>query len=499
MTDLKTLVRDLRLDAGDLLAEHAAVSTEDLKALHAYRDNPHAFIYDHWPDFKLYPRQVEIVEAVHDSNRIVIFGCNAAGKDAVVARLILWFIYARDGLVVITLPTVRQVKQTIINQEIRPAFQTSRRALPGQVFDVQLKRADNPQSGIVAFTGGELSSMSGYHAANLMIVISEAQGVADHTWEAAAACATGAENKIIAIGNPIHRGGKFESATQRWRSVQFSAFDHPNIVHDDPTIIPGGCSRAWIKEIAEEWGEDSDWYRVHVLGEFPQDDADTNLVTPAMLDRAVARYRGPSVRPPGRYTFSLDPSEGRADESVVCVRKGDGVIEMVAWKRAGATETRDKLIEVLRGYQCGPQAAQAEYWSGDIRPPSDFDLVVDSIAFGAGVADVLEEAGLRVTRFKASHRPVHDVHGQFFDSRAQSYWAIRKALEANTLALPPDPMLLEELLAIRWGLTSKEQIQIEKKKHIRTRIGRSTDRADALAMSFSVVQTCSGLATMADF
>lgn len=328
-----------------------------------------------------------------------------------------------------------------------------------------------------------------------MILLSEAQGVPDHAWEAASACATDSSNVICCVGNPIHRDGKLEAASVRWPSVRFNALEVVGLG------IPGAASQAWVDEVAEEWGTDSDWYRVHVLGLFPVDDSDTALVTRAMLDRAVALHRGEDVVPPGRWAFSLDPSEGQNDASVLAALKGDGhLVKLHTWHGANAVETRDRIIEILATYQCVPPADLRKFAPGDVRGPRDFDLIVDSVAFGSGVADILEEAGFTVTRFKSSHKPSDALDGDsmFYDKRAECYWRLRLQLQAGTLALPDHPALFEELLNTRWGLTDNEKIKIEQKKLIKARIGRSPDHADAVMQALAPANKCTGLAVMVD-
>lgn len=492
---IANLIAETRTEIGELLAEKAAGTATTLVNLRQYRDDPHGFFEAAWPTFILTPDQRAALDIIKTETRLCCVGANGTGKDALVARIILWFIFAKDGSVIVTTPTQRQAKQTIIQREITPAFNQSKLHLPGRVFATALKRYDDPVSGMVSFSGSSLSSMSGYHAQDQMILLSEAQGVPDFTWEAAAACSTDASNVIVAIGNPIHKDGKFESASIRWPSVRFSALDICDL------NIPGAASREWIQEQKDEWGEESDWYRVHVLGMFPVDDSDRALVTRAMLQRAVALHRGPDARPRGRYTFSLDPAEMGADSSVLAVRRGNAIIALHTWKKMNATETRDRVVEILKEYQCGTPAAAMMLVPGDMRGVKDFNLVVDSVAYGAGVADVLQEHGFRVTRFKSSHKASDSIRGdsKFYDKRAEHYWSLRLMLEAGTLALPDHPELHEELLNTRWGLTDDERIRIETKRVIISRIGRSPDAADAVMMSLSAANVCSGMASMIDF
>jgi hypothetical protein len=67
--------------------------------------------------------------------------------------------------------------------------------------------------------------------------------------------------------------------------------------------------------------------------------------------------------------------------------------------------------------------------------------------------------------------------------RSAAAWNLRELLDPARnakLALPPDDELLGDLTSIHWKPMSGGKIQIESKDDIRKRIGRSTDRADAV-------------------
>jgi hypothetical protein len=67
--------------------------------------------------------------------------------------------------------------------------------------------------------------------------------------------------------------------------------------------------------------------------------------------------------------------------------------------------------------------------------------------------------------------------------RAGAFWTLRKQLEAGRLALPRDERMAEELCALRYKLLPTGKVAIEAKEVLKGRIGRSCDRADALAIA----------------
>ena len=71
--------------------------------------------------------------------------------------------------------------------------------------------------------------------------------------------------------------------------------------------------------------------------------------------------------------------------------------------------------------------------------------------------------------------------------RSAAWWTMRTALDPSgdpDICLPDDEMLLGDLSAPQWTVTSSGRIQVESKDDIRKRLGRSTDDGDAVVQAF---------------
>ena len=77
---------------------------------------------------------------------------------------------------------------------------------------------------------------------------------------------------------------------------------------------------------------------------------------------------------------------------------------------------------------------------------------------------------------------------RFRNRRAELFWELREALERQQAALPDDNDVRADLSALRYHFTQDGRIQIECKEVCRRRLGRSPDRADALALSWAAAQ-----------
>jgi hypothetical protein len=121
-------------------------------------------------------------------------------------------------------------------------------------------------------------------------------------------------------------------------------------------------------------------------------------------------------------------------------------------------------------------------WPGELKGLRCRGLIaVDSIGIGSGVVDALEDMGFSVSAFNSSARPLR--RQKYMNARAEAFWQLRQQLEDGELDLPPDELLFDELLAIQWRPTAEGKIRIEDKGELKARLGRSPDRADALAMA----------------
>ena len=120
--------------------------------------------------------------------------------------------------------------------------------LPGELYRTTLRLPHEARAGVLAFTSTEASRLTGFHAPRVMAVVTEAQGVEEYAWEGLLACATGPEDRVLAVGNPLVPSGRFFAVSRPqsdWRTLQASALDHPNL-REGRTVIPGGPSQAFI-------------------------------------------------------------------------------------------------------------------------------------------------------------------------------------------------------------------------------------------------------------
>ncbi len=492
----KTQIDRLTEQVGDLLEERTGGF--DRERYVRYADDPVGFITDVLDGERIWSKQVEIAESVRDHPFTVVRSCNSAGKDWLAARIALWWVYARGGFVLMSGPTERQVKEILMQKEVATAF---RRAedLPGDLYQLSLRVTSDDKTGILALTSSEASRITGFHAPRVLVVLTEAQACESFVYEGLRSCATGEEDRFLALGNPLSPEGpfyRFSKPGSGWNAIRIRASEHPNVVHDDPSLIPGGVTCRWIEDTERDYGRGSDVCLSRIEGEFPET-ADNVLVKRSWLDAAAERWangdlEAEAVNVP--HTAALDPARFGPDRSALAIRQGPILRELITWGKLDLMEMCGHVIRTLQERNLGPMSPTL-YGPGV--GGKALTLIIDEIGLGSGVHDRLKEQDWPVVGFNGANRAQQPE--RFINRRAESYWRLRKLLEGGDVAVPPDDDLFDELLSIQWGVDSSGKIKLERKDETKLRLGRSPDRADAVAMAFgSVTETATIGAEMID-
>jgi len=465
-------LRRLEADVGALVARHDR--RVDLGALRRrYADDPVGFIRTVCRETP-WAKQVEIAEAVRDHGRVVVRSCNGAGKDWLAGRLAVWAA-AMGWFVIITGPTERQVKVVVMGEAYRA---WARARLPGEFYELAWRLDRAGHAGILAFTSSDVSKLTGLHAPKVMAIITEAQGVEPFCFEAMHANLTGDPSRLLVVGNPLVAAGRFFEACRapHWTSVQIGAAEAI------PAAIPGGITARFADTIAQEFGSGSGVFRARVRGEFPEEDSD-GLVRRSWLEAAAERFAAAPPVGTEEPVIGVDVARFGAAATAAAVRRGPRLVELAVWQRCDLMETVGKVRLLAERWGVRPREAPTSE-NGYLALTARGTIVVDEVGVGAGVCDRLAEAGYWTSGFNAGRTPASGERARFLNERAASFWTLRALLEGGEIALPPDLKLWDELTATRWKVNSAGKVALEPKDDLAQRLGRSPDRADAVAMAF---------------
>src|SRR5262249_12342067 len=107
-------------------------------------------------------------------------------------------------------------------------------------------------------------ALQGFHAEHLLFLIDEASGIPDIVFEVGMGALSTPGAKVVMAGN--RTSGCFyathNSLRGRWHTMHVNCLEVPR-------------AQGHIEDIKAKYGEDSNAYRVRVLGEFPTSDDET--------------------------------------------------------------------------------------------------------------------------------------------------------------------------------------------------------------------------------
>jgi phage terminase large subunit len=432
-----------------------------LELVRRYRPNAPLFVREVLgvdPD----PWQVEFLEAISRGERkISVRSGHGVGKSTVASWAMIWYMLTRGpAKIVVTAPTSSQLYDALFAElkrwvkELPNAWgdrlevKTDRiemRAAPQESFiSARTSRAEQPEA------------LQGVHSDHVMLVADEASGIPESVFEAAAGSMSGHNAVTILLGNPTKSSGFFFDTHNRlkdeWWTRRVSCYDSKRV------------SDAYIKDMASRYGEESNAFRVRVLGEFPRTDDDT-LIGVELVDSAFHR----DVETTETQTvWGLDVARFGTDATALAKRKGNAVTEIRKWRGLDLMQTTGAVV------------AEYEAMKPEDRP---VEILVDSIGLGAGVVDRLRELNLPARGINVAESP---AMGTIYVNLRAELWGKMKAwLEKRDCKIPKDESLLAELVSPRYSFNSNGKMKLESKDEMRKRGIGSPDMADALALTFA--------------
>lgn len=168
------------------------------------------------------------------------------------------------------------------------------------------------------------------------------------------------------------------------------------------------------------------------------------------------------------HAMGVDPARGGMDNTVI-VRRHDNWYDEILLYPGGDTPDGPTVTGLVVANR-----------------KDDAPVVVDVIGIGASVVDDAVGQGLHVIAWNNSHKAPEIINGlRFKNKRSWVYWHLREQLDPSNqmgIELPNDDDLFAELAAHTFTMTPGG-IQVDPKDKVKEKIGRSPDRADAVAMA----------------
>lgn len=399
--------------------------------------------------------------------RRAISSGHGIGKDALLAWIVDWIMSTRrDAQGTITANSDTQL-QTKTWAAIRA---WTKMCLTGHWFEVnssimyrrghretwfctpQTSREENSE----AFAGQHKLGSTSFYG------FSEASAIHREVWKVAEGGLTDGEPMIFVLGNPTRNEGEFYQAcfgsgVKRW---------NPRIIDSRTCKLP---NKDLIKEWEEDYGVDSDFFRVRVRG-LPPRAADTQFIDqPRIFD---AQKRTVIVTDDEPLICGCDLAWGGADDNVIRFRRGRDARSIPSISIKGEF-TRNpqvlttRLAEILDKTYGDQKVAMLFLDSSGIAGP-----------IGANLRALGHHNFIEVNFGADSPEPKKQrfMRDYMWDKAKQ--WLLEGAIDKHL-------KLEQDLMAPGVRPDNEQRIWLESKKDIKKRTGTSPDHGDALALTFA--------------
>jgi len=403
--------------------------------------------------------QMRFLDALLTSKFIVRPSGHGTGKTTITAVAMLWMLVIwRDCHIHATSATYDQLKgilwnqfkQIILNSSISNWIEIDESKAVNKMFPNHWAK---PQ----AWSKDKPQAWAGEHCKHPIGVFDECSDIDDVIYEAWSGSAYHEGSRTILLGQPRRKEGMLFKSSQN---------DRYNVEHISSEDIPG--QEAFVSEAAADYGYDSDYYRIRVLGLFPR--SDNSCMFPNASQKMLEDCEVKGVPVAG-----LDLAGGGGDNTILVVRRDNTIIGIHKFDFGGVsdgvslTKEREVILDTLKRYGCKA-------------------LAVDTNGIGDGLGRFLQEVSDISIAPVIGGKKARNA-AKYANRRSEAYgrladlWPRLRFLKGGVSS---DDMrkIATQLSATRQFFDKDMRIQVLEKKEIKKELkGESPDYADALAYS----------------
>ncbi len=405
----------------------------------------------------------EGIISLRQALQIAVSSGHGIGKSALVAWLILWALSTKpDTKGIVTANTENQLKSKTWAELskwhrlsiIENMFEVSKTA----IYSKDGRYEKTWRVDAVAWSEHRPESFAGLHnqGGRILIIFDEASAIPSCIWEVAEGAMTDKNTEIffISFGNPTRNEGRFYECFGRFRHRYYT-------LKVDSRTVPI-TNKSQINKWIEDYGLDSDFVKIRVLGEFPSSGS-ASLIQRNDITAACERELNESVFKHAPRIIGVDVARFGEDKTVIARRQGLKLFELKKYSSLDTMEVSDAVIREIESFK--PQA-----------------VFIDLGGVGAGVYDRLKWLNYNVFGVDFAGRP--ERKDKYINKRAE-IWC-RMADWLKQADIPEDIDLKEDLAGPAYYFRGDNaQILLEKKQDMKKRGLASPDCADAVALTFA--------------
>ena len=452
----------------------STIEPTHVEAAAQWHDDPVSFcrevfgiVLDEW--------QVDALKELPNRDRVAFIASKGVGKSFLEAVAGWWWMVTRKRAQVICTSINSKNLRSGLWKEIGGLYQQSK--FLQTIFQFNSERAfakEDPTNWFMearswrdhADSVEQAQALAGLHGPHMLWLGDEAGSYHEAIVASGAAMlanvvpGSGYEGKMLLGGNPTDpKGplGKINKNRALWHVVAINGDP------DNPKRSPR-ISVEWAREEIRQHTRDNPWVKVSVFGEFP-DSGFNNLLGPEDVDAAIKRnyipeqYRGSQLR------LGVDVARFGDDATVIIWRQGLYAGPCKTVRGADTQEVADTV------------AMMAKRMKAEL-------VFVDACGVGAGVVDALRRLRVQVVAVESAEKATE--YDRYYNKRAEVWCTMAEWIKGGGQIQAVDLQLRDDLQEPSFTFKTG-RILIEEKEQIKKRLGRSTDWADALSMTFAMV------------
>ncbi len=415
------------------------------------------------------PWQIKQLEAIRDGlktpNTVIreaVASGHGIGKSALVSWIILWAISTHeDTKGVVTANTETQLRtktwpelakwfRLFIARELFVLTATA-------IFVIQSGHEKTWRIDAIPWSDINPEAFAGLHnkGKRILLVFDEASAISDTIWEVAEGALTDTDTEIIwcAYGNPTRNSGRFYDCFHKHRSLW-------NTVKIDSRNV-SITNKQQIKQWVETYGENSDFIKVRVKGDFPAM-SENQFIGVDLVDAAQRRTLRKEQYDFAPGIIGVDPAWTGADLFVIYYRQG------LYSKKLGSYPKNDHdghMAAIIAGFEDQYHA----------------DAVFIDQGYGTGLYSfgiTMGRKWILVSFAEKSSRP------GYANKRAEMWQGVKEWLLAGGV-LESDETIHDDLIGPEAYTNERGEIILESKDSMKKRGLPSPNDADALALTFA--------------
>jgi len=415
-------------------------------------------------------QQLVVLKAVENAmngkakRRLSISSGHGIGKSTVMAWMLLWFLFCfKDSQIPCTAPTSDQMFDVLWKEVARWHSKMPEKCK--KMYDISnnyVRIVQRPETWFARAKTARKEApeaLAGIHGDYVMMLVDEASAVPDQIFVVAEGALTNENILLVLISNPTRLEGYFYDShhndSGNWQTFRFNSLDSPIV------------DNSYVDRMKEKHGEDSDEFRVRVMGEFPREDRMddkgwSRLVFDDELNSALQFIDEEAYI--GTRMMGLDVARGGGCKNVWVLR----------------TENFAKVIAKSEISDIMDVASQTILLAKEYRVNA-MNVFVDDTGIGGGVVDRLHQLKFYCNGVQGAGRP--DDMDMFVNKRAENFWGLKEWIRLGGKLNKYDDW--KEALSLKYKAAQRGKIIMMSKVEMAKNGIPSPDTLDALAMTFS--------------